>query len=295
MSELFGWLRQREGEKVRKVAGIRAPRLEVRPIATRIEPEIPREVPESGEAVAPRVEVRSTIQFDLRAADHCVKSVLDPLTIVGEQFRRLRTSVSLMQKQRGIRSILVASACPGEGKTFVACGLAGVLAQELGRRVLLIDADLRKPRAGRQIGMKGVLGAAAGLSEVLRGEADLMDSLAGSLNGDLFLLPAGKIPPNPSELLTSPVLETTLRMAKDVFDWVVIDAPPILVLSDAAVVAPLCDAILLVVHAGVTPAKLVGEAARRLGREKICGTVVNRIRHIGSPYYYRYYHEKAGG
>jgi capsular exopolysaccharide synthesis family protein len=295
MSELFGWLRQGEGAKVRKVAGIRAPRLEVRPISNRTEPEQPREVADAGEAVAPRVEIRSTIQFDLHAADRRVKSVLDPLTIVGEQFRRLRTSVSLTQKQRGVRSILVTSACPGEGKTFVACGLAGVLAQELGRKVLLIDADLRKPRAGKQIGMKGDLGAVAGLSEVLRGEVDLMDSVAGSLNGDLFFLPPGKIPPNPSELLTSPVLETILKNTRSVFDWVVIDSPPILVLSDSAVVAPLCDAILLVVRAGVTPSKLVREAAQRLGREKICGVVVNRIRRVESAYYYRHYHEKAGG
>jgi capsular exopolysaccharide synthesis family protein len=293
MSELFGWLRQGEGAKVRKVAGTRAPRFEMRPTATRVEPQIPRGVLEPGEEAVPRAEIRSIVEFDLGAADFRVKSVLDPLTIVGEQFRRLRTSMSLMQKQRGIRSVLVTSACPGEGKTFAACGLAGVLAQEPGRRVLIIDADLRKPRAAMQLGIKGDSGAVAGLSGVLRGEADLMDSVAGSLNGDLFFLPAGRIPPNPSELLTSPLLETTLRTAKNVFGWIVIDAPPILVLSDAAVIAPLCDAILLVVHAGVTPSKLVREAAQRLGREKMCGVVINRIRHIESAYYYRYYHDKA--
>ncbi len=295
MSELFGWLSQKESQRVRRVAGLRAPRHEMRPAATAIAPETVREAPAAGEILAPRAEIHNVIQFDLRAADYRVKSVLDPVTIVGEQFRRLRTSMSLMQKQQDIRSVLVTSACPGEGKTFTACGLAGVLSQELGRRVLLIDSDLRKPRAAKQIGLKGELGAVAGLSEVLRGEAELMDSVAGSLNGNLFFLPAGRIPPNPSEVLTSPVLETTLTVAKGVFDWVVIDAPPILVLSDAAVLAPLCDAILLVVHAGVTPAKLVREAAQRLGREKICGVVLNRTRHIESAQYYRHYHDKARG
>jgi capsular exopolysaccharide synthesis family protein len=296
MSELFGWLKQRDGQRVKKVAGIRTPRYEIRPIAPRNESEtLPLEVSETTGAVVPRAEIRSTIQFDLNAADFRVRTVLDPLTIVGEQFRRLRTSLSLMQKQRGIKSVLVTSACPDEGKTLTACGLAGVLAQEPGRRVLLIDADLRKPRAGRQIGVKGNPGTAAGLSEILQGEADLMDSIAGSLDSNLFFLPAGRIPPNPSELLTSPVLETALKSSTEVFDWVVIDTPPILALSDPAVMGPLCDAILLVVRAGVTPSKLVREAAQRLGREKICGIVINRIRHLESAYYYRYYHGKSSG
>jgi protein-tyrosine kinase len=120
-----------------------------------------------------------------------------------------------------------------------------------------------------------------------------MDSLASSRNGDLFFLASGKVPPNPSELLTSPVLEATLKTAREVFDWVVIDSPPVLALSDAAVIAPLCDAILLVVHAGVTPSKLVRQAAERLGREKICGIVMNRVRHVKSSYYHHYYHDKG--
>lgn len=241
----------------------------------------------------PGLRIRSTIQFDLSAADYRIQHVLDPVTLVGEQFRRLRASISLMQKQRGIKTILVTSACPGEGKTFAACGLAGVLAQEPERRVLLIDANIRKPRAGKQIGMKSGSEAVRGFSEILRGETVMMDSLASSRNGDLFFLASGTVPPNPSELLTSPVLEATLKTAREVFDWVVIDSPPVLALSDAAVIAPLCDAILLVVHAGVTPSKLVRQAAERLGREKICGVVMNRVRHLKLSYYHHYYHDKG--
>jgi capsular exopolysaccharide synthesis family protein len=244
--------------------------------------------------LVPRAEIRSTIQFDLKVADYRVRNVLDPLSLVGEQFRRLRASLSLIQKQRGIKVVLVTSAGPGEGKTFAACSLAGVLAQEPGRRVLLIDADLRRPRAGKQIGMKGDPGSVQGFAEVLRGEVALMDSIAGSLEGDLFFLPSGKIPTNPSELLTSPVLEETLKTARSLFDWVVVDSPPVLALSDAAVMAPVCDAIVFVVQANVTPSKQAQEAVRRLGRERICGIVLNRVKRVrSSSYYYHYYHDKG--
>ena len=293
MSELFGWLSQRDGQKVKNVAAIRPPRIQVQQIIARSEPEEPQLVSLPAEAVVPRSEIRSTVQFDLRGADYRVRQVLDPVTLVGEQFRRLRATLSLMQKQRGIKILLVTSACPSEGKTFAACGLAGVLAQEPERRVLFIDADLRRPRAGKQIGMKSDSEPVRGFSEILRGESAMMDCLASSRDGDLFFLPAGKVPSNPSELLTSPALEATLKTARDVFDWVVIDSPPVLALSDAAVMAPLCDAILLVVQAGVTPSKLVKETAQRLGREKICGIVMNRVRHLKSSYYYHYYHDKG--
>jgi capsular exopolysaccharide synthesis family protein len=278
------------------MAAIAVQRVQSPQIAGESEPEKPDEVLAPAEAMEPRAEIRSTVQFDLSAADYRVKKVLDPVTLVGEQFRRLRATLSLVQKQRGIKVLLVTSAGPGEGKTFAACGLAGVLAQEPGRRVLLIDADLRKPRAGKQIGMKGDQAAIRGLSEVLQGEIAFIDSIAGSLDGDLFFLPAGKVPPNPSELLTSPTLEATLKTARGIFDWVVVDSPPVLALSDAAVMTPVCDAVLLVVQARVTASKLVREAAQRVGREKICGIVLNRVKHIkSSGYYYHYYDEKGRG
>jgi capsular exopolysaccharide synthesis family protein len=293
MSELFGWLNRSDGRRIRRVVAIAVPRVQSPQITAEGEPEKPDEVIAPAEAVVPRSEIRSTVQFDLKGADYRVKQVLDPLTLVGEQFRRLRASISLMQKQRGIKTVLVTSARPSEGKTFAACALAGVLAQEPERRVLLIDADLRKPRAGKQIGMKSDSEPARGFAEILRGETDMMDCLASSLDGDLFFLPPGKVPTNPSELLTSPVLEVTLKTARDAFDLVIIDSPPVLALSDAVVMAPLCDAILLVVQANVTPSKLVKEAARRLGREKICGIVINRVRHLKSSYYYHYYHDQG--
>jgi protein-tyrosine kinase len=295
MSELFGWLRQKDAGKAGKVAGIRPQLLDVQRVGGAAEPERSRPASPPVEVAEAEPEICCTVQFDLKAADHQVKQVLDPVTLYGEQFRRLRATLLLMQKQQSVKVLLVTSACPGEGKTFTACSLAGVLAQEPGSRVLLVDADLRKPRAGKQIGMKGDPDSVTGFSAVLRGEVGLMASIAGSTNGDLFFLPTGKVPPNPSELLTSPILEDAVKTARNVFDWVVIDAPPVLALSDAVVMAPVCDTILVVVQASVTPSKLVKEAIRRLGREKVCGILMNRVKLLKSPNYSRYYHDKGVG
>jgi protein-tyrosine kinase len=295
MSELFGWMSKGGAQEVRKLAGIRPQRVEIQQVRAGIQPEKPLPVSPPAEAAAPRTEIHSTISFDLRSADYRIKSVLDPTTLVGEQFRVLRARLDLVQKQRGIKTLLVTSACPGEGKTFTACSLAGVLAREPGRRTLLLDCDLRKPQAGRAIGMKGESIQAQGLSNVLRGEVEITDVIASSPEGGFFFLPTGPVPTNPSELLSSPALESSLSTTKDLFDWVVLDAPPVLVLSDAAVLAPACDAILLVVRANLTPSKLVAEAVHRLGREKICGIVMNRARHLKSSQYYHDYHDKRGG
>ena len=230
-------------------------------------------------------------RFDLSTADRQIKNVLDPHTLVGEQFRILRSKLGLMQKQRGIRTVLITSSCPEEGKTFAACGLAGVMAQEPGKRVVLIDADMRRPRSGRGLGLN-VEKQTVGLSQVLRGEIAFHEAILQSGSLDFCFLPSGPVPPNPTELLSSPALERTLRMASESFDWIIVDSPPVLGLSDATLISALCDAVLLVIRANVTPSKLVGETVKRIGRDKICGVVMNRQKHAhSSRHYYGHYYK----
>jgi protein-tyrosine kinase len=234
-------------------------------------------------------EIRGNASFNLDLADYRVRSVLDPVTAVGEQFRLLRAKLSLEQKQRNIKTLLVSSASPAEGKTFVSCGLAGVLAQEPGKKVLLVDADMRRPMAGRDLGVQNL--EIKGLSDVLRGEAAIEDVLINSTDTTLFLLPSGNTPHNPSELLSSPALESSLKSVSQYFDWIIIDSPPIAAIADASVIAQICDAILLVVQANKTLSKLVQNAILRVGQDRICGIVMNRVKYItNSRYYYRYYH-----
>ena len=236
------------------------------------------------------IEICDADRFDITGASLEIKSVLNPLTYVGEQFRLLRSRLGLMQKQRGIKSVLVTSSVPAEGKTFTASGLAGVFAQEPGKRVLLIDADMRKAKSGVNFGLNGSA-AGRGLSEILNGSQEFRRGLLTSMNPEFSFLPSGPLPSNPSELLSSQYLEQALRTAAEEFDWVIVDSPPVLSLSDAILLSPLCDTVVLVVRAKSTPSKLVQDTIKRLGPDHICGIVLNRQKQAQkSHYYYQYYY-----
>jgi capsular exopolysaccharide synthesis family protein len=231
--------------------------------------------------------------FDLTDSTYQLRNVLDTSTVVGEQFRVLRSRLNLMQKQSGIKTVLVTSTVPQEGKSFTASGLAGVFAQEQGKRVVVVDADMRKPGSGRVFGLNGSC-SNVGTAQILQGGSDFRSALMTSANPQFWFLPAGALPANPSELLSSPVLERMLKSAAEIFDWVIIDAPPILSLSDATLIAPLCDIVLLVVRANSTPSKLIAETINRIGANRICGIVLNRQKQIhSSRYYYQYYYRNS--
>ena len=250
---------------------------------------IPHKDPEL--KVLPKSKVIETNTFNILAANRQIRIALDPLTVIGEQFRMLRTRLGLLQKEKGIKTVLITSSVPGEGKTFAACCLAGVFAQEPEKRVLLIDCDMRKPGSGSNIGVNGRY-SNKGMSMLLRGELKFPDALLKAVGLEFFFVPNGPLPQNPTELLSSPILEQTIRSAAEDFDWVIIDSPPVLTLSDATLLAPLCDTGILVVRAGVTPSKLVKETVNLIGREKICGIVFNRRKQKYPDRYYYYYKKK---
>jgi capsular exopolysaccharide synthesis family protein len=231
-------------------------------------------------------------EFNLSKATSQIKRAMDPGTIMGEQFRILRTRLSLLQKENGTRIILITSTVPQEGKSFTSYALAGVIAQEQGKRVVIIDADLRKQGSGRDYGLS--MGSTlAGTAQVLQGKREFRKSLRKSTDPEFWFLPSGTLPPNPSELLSSQEMEKMLRFAAGKFDWVIVDSPPALALSDPNLMAPLCDAVVFVVRANSTPAKLAQEAINKVGRERICGIVLNRKKQIhSSRHYYQYYYQK---
>jgi capsular exopolysaccharide synthesis family protein len=309
MSEIFNWLKRSELEK--KQGSSDSLPIESTLLFNRVDgaspDSLPISIPVPNFDFSPPAEPEPAMSDDnaaharadvemslnLKLADYRVKDVWDPVTLVGEQFRLLRTKLALMQKQRGIRTLLVTSAIPAEGKTFVSCGLAGVLAQQPGKRALLIDSDLRKPMAAQDLGMNDFRDL-QGLSEVLAGKAQPMDVLLSSKESNMFFMHAGKNPDNPAELLSSPILAQTLKTLADTFDWVVIDSPPAFALADSSILASLCDAIVLVVHSSRTSSTIIKESIERLGRDKICGIIMNRSSHIkASRYYYSYYYKHA--
>ncbi len=206
----------------------------------------------------------------------------DPKSPRAESFRSLRTNLQFLNVEDGPRSFVVTSSIPGEGKTTTTANLAITLA-ETGARVALIDGDLRLPRLADYMGIEG----GVGLTDVLIGRAELADVLQKWGKGKLFVLPSGRIPPNPSELLGSAAMARLLATLTEQFDIVLIDAPPLLVVTDAAVLSKLCGGALMLVASGRTKRNELAGAVRALERvgSKLVGVVVTMLPTKGSDSY----------
>jgi capsular exopolysaccharide synthesis family protein len=171
----------------------------------------------------------------------------DPRSPRAESFRTLRTNLQFLNTEGTSRSFVVTSSVPSEGKSTTAANLAIALA-DAGGRVLVVDADLRRPKLAEYMGLEG----AVGLTDVLIGRAELLDVIQPWGKGSLYVLPAGKIPPNPSELLGSPTMVNLIALFEKEFDYVLFDAPPLLPVTDAAILGKSVGGALVVVSAGHT-------------------------------------------
>ncbi|WP_082101628.1 polysaccharide biosynthesis tyrosine autokinase [Demequina rhizosphaerae] len=171
----------------------------------------------------------------------------DAMSPRAECFRTLRTNLQFLEAERVERSFVITSSVPSEGKSTTAANLAITLA-DAGAKVLLVDADLRKPKMAKYMGIE----SSVGLTDVLIGRIEFEDAVQQWGAGDLYLLPSGSIPPNPSELLGSSLMGTLIEMLDAEYDIVLYDAPPLLPVTDAAVLAKLVGGTLLIVSAGTT-------------------------------------------
>ena len=198
----------------------------------------------------------------------------DPKNPRAESFRSLRTNLQFVNIEGGPRSFVVTSSVPGEGKSTTSANLAIALA-ETGARVALIDGDLRLPRVAEYMGIEG----GVGLTDVLIGRAELADVLQKWGKNKLFVLPSGRVPPNPSELLGSAAMARTLGTLTAEFDVVLIDAPPLLLVTDAAVLSKLCGGAIMVVASGRTKRNELTSAVKALERagSRLVGMVITRL------------------
>ncbi len=208
----------------------------------------------------------------------------DKLSPRAEPFRTLRTNLQFLDVEGNPRSFTITSSLPEEGKTTVSANLAVTLA-EAGAKVALIDADLRKPRLAEYMGLEG----AVGLTDVLIGKATFSNALQKWGKQQLYVLPAGRIPPNPSELLGSKAMQEVLRSLEKHFDYVLVDAPPSLLVTDAAVVSRFTGGLLLVVAAGRTKKQELATVTEILHSAKanILGVILTMLPTKG-PDAYRY-------
>jgi capsular exopolysaccharide synthesis family protein len=188
-----------------------------------------------------------------------------------EQFRTLRSRLYQIRGNQPNYTLLVTSSLPDEGKTFVAHNLAEAIVQKARQRALIIDADLRYPQ------MHLALGAplAPGLTDYLRGEADEMAAIQYGHNENLCFMPGGSPVANPSELLSNGRLKFLLDRVTPIFDWVIVDSSPCLLVADASMVADFSSGVLLVVRVGSTSVDAAQKVCQQLRRKNIIGVVLN--------------------
>ena len=222
----------------------------------------------SGLAVAPVEDGLAEFSANLNPL---MVAALAPKSLAAEQYRSLRTRLAHAEGAGGLRTILITSPQKGEGKSVTAANLALTMAQEFQRRVVLVEADLRKPSLQHLFGLP----PGPGLSEYLTGAAELKDAMRFVPEHNLTLLPAGAAPINPAELLGSTAMRRLLDHLRTRFDRVLLDTPPVLPLADVAILAPLVDGSMLVVRAGFTPKPAIENALRAFDASRLLGIVLN--------------------
>jgi capsular exopolysaccharide synthesis family protein len=225
-------------------------------------------------------------------ADPSVSSELvvvrDKMSVIAESYRTIRTALLLSQAEHPPKVILITSPSPGEGKTVTTLNLSVALAQA-GHKVLVIDADLRKGRCHHLVNLPNH----AGLSNVLTGNLGLQKAIQKTGIKDLYLLSRGALAPNPVDLLMSQKMRDVLRELRESFDFVVIDSPPAIAVSDSAVLSVICDGVVLVVNGRTTTTPAARRAVERLEKvgAPLLGAILNSIdmRHPDYVDYRTYY------
>lgn len=206
-----------------------------------------------------------------------------------EEFRTLRSRLYHAREKMTLKKILVASALPKEGKSFTAANLAQVMVRQHGRRVLLIDADLRGPRLHLMLGTTD----SPGLSDYLQGGDDEFSIMQRGPMENLFFIPSGRHISDPSELVANGRLKLLLQRVEPLFDWIIVDSPPAVPVSDAGMLAKACDGVLMVVRSNATPVDMARRAREEFPDQALIGLVLNGTNSDSIPYT-RYYYEAYG-
>jgi protein-tyrosine kinase len=213
--------------------------------------------------------------------DRRVVSLTAPASGAAEQYRTLYYRLERMREVRPMKVVALSSALPGEGKTVTAVNLALTAARaNLDRRILLVDADLRRSQVAKVLGFR----SKPGLSELLQGECEIQDALRHFRTTRLTALPSGTAPEEPSQLLAGRGMKDLLRAVRENFDEVYLDLPPSLPFADAAILGPQTDGVLMVIRAGATSSRQVSLALEHLAGAAVVGCVLNGAEVSATPY-----------
>ncbi|WP_458411737.1 CpsD/CapB family tyrosine-protein kinase [Schinkia sp. CFF1] len=207
---------------------------------------------------------------------------------ISEQYRTIRTNIQFSSVDQNLKKIVVTSPGPGEGKSTTVANLAVVFAQQ-DKKVLLIDADLRKPTVHYTFHVDNIIG----ITNVLTGQSELNRAIKASEVENLDILPSGPIPPNPAEMLGSTAMKTLLENVADEYDMILIDSPPVLAVTDAHVLSNLADGVILVTKSGQTEYEMAIKSRDLLknSKAKLLGVVLNH-KELKQSHYYYYYGDK---
>lgn len=210
-----------------------------------------------------------------------------------EEYRTLRSRLYHLREKQTLKKLLITSALPKEGKSFTSLNLAQVMVRQHGRRILLVDADLRGPRLHLMLGTT----AGPGLSEYLEGKNDEFSVMQRGPVDNLFFIPSGTGIADPAELIGNGRMKLLMQRLEPLFDWIIVDSPPAVPVSDASVLAKACDGVIMVVRSAVTPADIARKAREEFPEESLIGVVLNGIRESQAEYqryYYEAYQSKDG-
>jgi len=232
------------------------------------------------------IPVISTIDLFKSKDENIVQNVFkETSSMIAESFKGLRTSVFLSSAENPPKSLLITSMTPGEGKSSVAACLAASIAQA-GKKILLIDADMRRPVQHKNFSCENI----AGLSSLLAGVSKEDESIHKNMLENLDLITAGPVPPNPSELLSSVKMKNMLTKFSDSHDMIIIDTPPLVSVTDPAILSQNVDGVIIVTWSGKTTHEILGKGLKQLEEvgAPLTGLVLNRFNARKSGYYYNY-------
>ncbi|MCX7927287.1 MAG: CpsD/CapB family tyrosine-protein kinase [Candidatus Omnitrophica bacterium] len=241
-----------------------------------------------------KLDSKSEVRYQF-IAQKTVDSKIDPRIVtfyepscpIAEQFRILRTNLLALNAQRPLHIITITSSINGEGKTITSINLAISMAQDLNKKqILLIDADLRRSKVNKYLGFE----QEAGLSELITGRINTEDAFVSIGINNLTILSAGKPPQNPAELLGSVKFKNLLNVLKEKYDYIILDSPPVIPVTDAGLIGAQSDGVIMVIQAGRTQRGVVSHAQGLLkqAQAKLLGYILTNIQYHIPAYIYRY-------